>query len=145
MLSETLDLIFKEETSYVITFYCSINVRNHLQQAQAMEYLSHASSLNSHISKPGRRKSSDAHIRLLKITNHKKKLKTQDRSGLLNGSKDSVIKFFQTRLGRLVYYQPFCHLWEDYVKQGQLSEELAENFNSYLNSIKRAVTGLPLE
>lgn len=87
--------------------------------------------------KPGRRKASDANEKLFSKTEYKRKVRTLDRSNLLTGSKSSVIKLFNTLLGRIVYYEPFCVLWTEFVDSriGTQGDE-ATNFKQYLQDIK---------
>ena len=125
-----------------MTFFCSIAVREKSQARKARELKKERTpslySENSR-SKPGRRKKFSPEAHLSQKTEVNGKRKTVDRSDMLNGSKESVIRLFCSKLGHTLYFEAFCKLWIEYVEEDVESNEQRAQFRVYLEDIKRAV------
>ena len=97
MEPEEIEEILAKEECYIVTFFCSIAVREKSQAKKARELKKERTpsliSENSR-SKPGRRKKFSPKAHLSQKTEVNGKRKTVDRSDMLNGSKESVIRLF---------------------------------------------------
>ena len=58
---------------------------------------------------------------------------------MLNGSKESVIRLFCSKLGHTLYFEAFCKLWIEYMEEDIDSNEQRALFREYLEDIRKAV------
>ena len=142
MEPEEIEEILAKEECYIVTFFCSIAVREKSQARKAIELKKKKTpSLTSENSrsKPGRRKKFSPEAHLNQKTEMTGKRKTVDRSDMLNGSKESVIRLFCSKLGHRLYFEAFCKLWIEYVEEDIQSNEQRALFREYLEDIRMAV------